>query len=105
MNFHADNMSEADRHKGVKKKRGPYSIAVQRLGSGYKMSTQGIILDMCSGVTYKSPHPGDGWSIAHFTEINTVCSPSLIHGDKPTKKDKADQRRAEQRCHILETTQ
>lgn len=43
-------------------KKCPNSIAVQRLGSWYEMSTGGIILDMCSGGTHKSPHPGDGWS-------------------------------------------
>lgn len=65
------------------------------------MNTRGILLDMCSGGSHKSPHPGDGWSIAHFREINTVCSALLIHRDKPTLKDKEDQRRAEQQCHIL----
>ena len=48
------------------------------------MNTQGIILEMCGGGTYKSLHPGDGWSAAHFREINTLGSPSLIRRDKPT---------------------
>lgn len=73
------------RHKTQKnKKKWPNSIAVQCLGSWSEMHIRGIVLDMCSGGSYKSPHPGDGWSIAHLRGINTSCSALLIHRDKPT---------------------
>lgn len=55
-------------------KKCPNSIAVQGLGSCYEMNTQGIIVDMCGGSTYKSPHPGDSWSTTYFREINTLFS-------------------------------
>lgn len=41
---------------------------------------------MCRENAHKSPRPRDGWSIAHFGGINTLCSASLIYRDKSTIK-------------------
>lgn len=91
-------------HKRIIWKRRWGGVQIQLLYGTRHSDRKWTPEDLHLAVHSHRPDRGDGWCAAHFPEINSLfCITDLQRGEL-APKDKEDQRRAEQQCHILWTS-
>lgn len=91
-------------HKRIIWKRRWGGVQIQLLYGTRHSDRKWTPEDLHLAVHSHRPDHGDGWCAAHFPEINSLfCIDDLQRGEL-ARKDKEDQRRAEQQCHILWTS-